>query len=1107
MMQKTLTPIPALEEPITSPWRQARSKMVDAGIIPHASISDFVWTDSDGDGIQDPGENGLPGVVVILNDDTGTEIARDTTDANGNYLFDELLPGDYTVEVVLPPNSTHSPAGQGSDPTKDSDVNPTTGETATISLAAGEDNSDIDAGIIPYASISDFVWEDTNGDGDQDAGENGKSGVVVVLYDDMGTEIARDTTDGNGNYSFDELMPGDYTVGIELPAGYISSPLDQGGDDAKDSDIDPATGETATINLTAGENDDSVDAGLVPTGSIGDMVWEDTDGDGIQDPGETSGIPGVIVTLYDDMGTEVAKDTTDSNGNYLFEDVPPGDYTLNFNTPTGATLSPQDQGGNDNQDSDPDPSTGTTGTVTVTPGQDRTDVDAGATFVSSIGDFVWTDSDGDGVQGTGEMGLPGVEVTLYNSTGVVVAKDTTDANGEYEFINVIPGTYSVGFDLPANSQFSPKDQGGDDAKDSDPNTGTGRTDNFALASSQVKDDVDAGIIPYASISDFVWEDNGNGIQDPGENGLPGVVVILNDDTGAEIARDTTDANGNYLFDELLPGDYTVEVVLPPNSIHSPAGQGSDPTKDSDVNPTTGETATISLAAGENNGDIDAGIIKLALISDFVWEDTDGDGIQDMGESGLPGIEVTLYNNSGVAVAKDTTDANGFYSFTDLTPGNYTVGFATPTGYVISPQSQGGDTAKDSDPSPNTGKTATINLQGSDVRTDIDAGMGRVGSIGNFVWEDTDADGIQDSGEPGFPGVVVTLYDKMGNVVAKDTTDANGEYWFDLLSPGDYTVGFTTPNGESFGPKDRGTDDGKDSDVNPSTGRTDPFTLTSGQSKTDIDASVLKDTQIGNFVWNDTDRDGIQDPGEMGVSGVVVYLLDPAFSILKTDTTDANGEFTFDKVSAGNYRLQFVNIPSGYVFSPKDQGTDDEKDSDPNVGTGVTDIFSVSANQSDLSRDAGIYQRTTMIGDRVWQDTDADGFQDSGEPGLPGVIVTLYNSTGGVVATDTTDANGNYIFTGMPAGDYTVGFSNVPAGYVFSPKDIAGNTRDTQDSDANPTTGRSGTISIAAGQSNTTVDAGLIPSGSIGDRVWTDTDYDGIQDPRGKRDARRGGDSV
>ena len=305
----------------TASLRDSSKQVNDTACVhapdPTGSIGDYVWTD-DGDGIQESGENGLPGVVVILYDGAGVELGRDTTDANGAYKFDNLLPGNYSVGFEAPTGHDIAPAGQGGDNTKDSDPNPTTGKTSNFTLAAGEDKTDIDAGMVPHASISDFVWEDTNGDGDQDTGENGKPGVVVVLYDDMGTEIARDTTDGNGNYSFDQLLPGDYSVGIELPAGYISSPLDQGGDDAKDSDIDPATGETATINLTAGENDDSVDAGLVPTGSIGDMVWEDTDGDGIQDPGETSGIPGVIVTLYDDMGTEVAKDTTDSNGNYLF---------------------------------------------------------------------------------------------------------------------------------------------------------------------------------------------------------------------------------------------------------------------------------------------------------------------------------------------------------------------------------------------------------------------------------------------------------------------------------------------------------------------------------------------------------------------------------------------------------------------------------------------------------------------------------------------------------------------------------------------------------------------------------------------------------------------
>jgi hypothetical protein len=115
---------------------------------------------------------------------------------------------------------------------------------------------------IEKAAIGDFVWIDTNMDGIQDEGEPGKEGVTVTLYDCEDTFIASTTTDNNGFYLFDNLMPGDYYVEFEKPAGYDFTMQDQGGDDAKDSDADPATRKTICTTLEEGETDLTWDAGL-----------------------------------------------------------------------------------------------------------------------------------------------------------------------------------------------------------------------------------------------------------------------------------------------------------------------------------------------------------------------------------------------------------------------------------------------------------------------------------------------------------------------------------------------------------------------------------------------------------------------------------------------------------------------------------------------------------------------------------------------------------------------------------------------------------------------------------------------------------------------------
>ena len=114
-----------------------------------ASLGDFVWEDLDGNGIQDSGEPGVLGVTVNLFDCTGgNPIATATTDADGMYLFDNLTPGDYYVEFVLPAGYEFTLQNQGANDALDSDADPVTGRTDCVTLVAGETNLDVDAGLV-----------------------------------------------------------------------------------------------------------------------------------------------------------------------------------------------------------------------------------------------------------------------------------------------------------------------------------------------------------------------------------------------------------------------------------------------------------------------------------------------------------------------------------------------------------------------------------------------------------------------------------------------------------------------------------------------------------------------------------------------------------------------------------------------------------------------------------------------------------------------------------------------------------------------------------------------------------------------------------------------
>ena len=294
--------------------------------------------------------------------------------------------------------------------------------TVFETLVSGEDNRDYDAGYFQPASIGDFVFEDLNGNGIQDAGEPGISGVEVTLTGTTGNGTSvtlTATTDANGEYTFDGLFPGDYKLTFGTPTDFTPTFANEGGDDAQDSDADATTGMTVFETLTSGENNPTYDAGFFQSATLGDFVFEDLNGNGIQDSGEP-GIEGVEVTLTGETGNGTPVTitvTTDANGEFLFEDLAPGTYKLTFETPTGLTGTFANEGGNDALDSDVDPTMGMTEDVVLESGEDNLTVDAGFFAPASIGDFVFEDINGNGIQDAGEPGIQFVTVTLTGTTG------------------------------------------------------------------------------------------------------------------------------------------------------------------------------------------------------------------------------------------------------------------------------------------------------------------------------------------------------------------------------------------------------------------------------------------------------------------------------------------------------------------------------------------------------------------------------------------------------------------------------------------------------------------------------------------------------------------
>jgi len=577
-------------EPI-QPTAGENDNTIDAGLFNEgASIGDSVFSDIDRDGIQDPDEPGLGGITVNLLAKDGTLLASTTTDASGDYSFSDLDPDQsYIIEVVIPDGKDASPQDQGPDDANDSDIGPD-GQTDFIELEPGENNPDIDAGLINEdAVLGGDVFQDSDGDGIRDAGEPGVGGITVNLLDQAGNIVDTTTTGSDGSYSFTVNPEESFIIEVVNPTDTVFTDQDEGTNDAIDSDVDPETGQTDAIQPTPGETNDTIDAGIIPVkATIGDRVWKDDNQNGQQDDGEP-GIEDVTVNLLDKAGNMIDSTTTDSNGNYGFSVDSTDSYVIQVVVPVGKGITTQDIG-DDTTDSDIGPD-GKTDFIEINPNVSNPTVDAGlVNLPGSLNGAVWNDANENGIQDAGEAPVSGVTVQLITTDkATVLDSTTTGTDGSYTFAGLDPKeSYRVRFVAPDGTDFSPIADGSAPGGGVDPTTG--QTGEITIPADGSTDGVDAGVVdqPGSITGTLFKDDDGDGVQDPDELGIPGQEVSLQDKAGNPIASVTTDGNGDYAFLDLDPGSDFVVVFAPvPDSVFTTQDSGADDRVDSDVDPTTG----------------------------------------------------------------------------------------------------------------------------------------------------------------------------------------------------------------------------------------------------------------------------------------------------------------------------------------------------------------------------------------------------------------------------------------------------------------------------------------------------------------------------------------
>ena len=1069
---------------------------IDFAFVKPVSLGNFVWFDANKNGIQDADEVGVAGVTVTLDGQLDMDVVVDadgnlvkplTTDANGKYVFTNLLPSSYGVTFTIPDGYSETVSKAGDDRAVDSDG----WQTWTI-LKQGQDDMTIDLGLIADGTIGDTLfWDvDNNGGSEPSGADKPLAGVTVKLTytTPAGVEKTLTTvTDENGKYSFKDLAPGDYVVTVDKASLATVCPECTAQTHAPSGDLTASEGQelslTSKVTLSPGKMTNN-DQDWAFTGVANTAIVK-----AIAEPAEVPAggfTPGTSVTYtltvtnegpspatgviaQDKLPSGVTFVSAEGDGTY---DAASGKWDLSTEViekgatrtlritvtidasaagsvvTNTATIEKQDQIGDKKPDN--------TSSVPLT---------AGYTIAGKL----YNDADASFNSSDSEAPYAGVTVALLKKDGTpVLDKDgnpmtaVTDAEGKYSFVGLPLGEYTVSVVDPTSGPLA-------GTKPTEAYTGRYKTTadvTIAEATGSVID-VNFGFVKPASVGDKVWMDvNRDGIQDADEPAMPGVTVTLTradgsavtDASGNPVAAVTTDANGQYKFENLLPGDYKVTFTNPAGYEATVSDAGDDRGADSN-----GTEAAVSLTQGQDDATVDYGLVGTGVIGDqlFVDVNQNGGSAPDAGDKPLAGVKVTLTWTGPGGITRTyetTTDAEGKYKFENLLPGEYKVSVdpetllkAEPLLDVLTHSPAGDVDAKkvvSEDAKADKDKLAqAFNLNTSVTLTgennsnlDQDWGFG-ISADTAILKAITDPDEQAQESFEFTPGQRVTYTLTLTN---NGPGVATGVKASDELPSG---VSFVEAQGD--GSYDSATGVWDLSGLTLAKGDVKKITITveitgegAGKLVTNVarithqdqagddptnnesSASFKGGYNLGGTIYRDSDASYSKSDSEQRFKGVTVALLNEdgtpvldANGDPMTATTDENGAYQFVGLAPASYRVVIVDPDKGDLAGliPTQAYT----------GKGETQASVTISDASVQGVDFGLVAPAT-IGDRVWNDADGNG-ADNGEPGVPGVTVILKDANGVEVGRTTTDANGNYRFTGLVPGTYTVDIE-VPAGF-------------------------------------------------------------------------------
>jgi uncharacterized repeat protein (TIGR01451 family) len=936
--------------------------------------------------------------------------------------------------------------------------------------------------------VSGRVYEDSNANGQPDAGEPGIAGVTLTLTgtDSGGNAVMLTTTsDANGNWSFTapagtytvtETQPGAFLPGITRAGSASGAGSSAGSVPTSGAGVSSGPGGSnanviQSIVLGAGGGSINNLFGEVRAASLAGRVYQDGDYNGAFTPGEP-GIAGVTLQLTgaDMTGAAVnLSTTTAADGSYGFTSLLPGSYTV---------IEPTQPDGY----ADGSETAGSAGGGIAT--NDRISAIALGSGTSATGYHfgerlprvavrVFEDANNDGLPAAGDAGITGVPLHLTgtSSAGTVVNLTATPIAGQpgrYEFLNVppsAPGGYTITETQPAS--YAPGK--------ANPN---GQPGSAQANGNVIQGVIIAGSNTPAALGDYLFGEltgsqvrgrsyyDRNGDGSPGatatEPGIAGVAVTLTgtDDNGNAVSlATTTDANGDYVFNNIAPGSYTVTQERPAGYLPgltragtvtgSGSAAGSVPTSGAGVSagPNGSDAPLVQNirlgSPGSSSSNNDFASVRAASLAGHVYADiAPANGQRDSGEPPLPGVTVTLTGTDFLGRSVSTvltTGADASFSATGLLPGSYQLDETQPVGTSDGAEhlgSVGGSLRGAANPGGVNDRFGAIVLASEEAGVDYDFGE-RGGQISGHVYVDSNGNGQRDAGESPIAGVALTLTGTSAGglpVSLTATTGADGQYLFDGVLPSDatgYSIAETQPVTYADGADTVGRLDGTPAGTLATNDRIAGLVYTGGSG--DGYDFGEQGASLSGSVSNDVNGNGKRDRGDLSLAGVTVTLTG-------TDATGQPVSRTTVTGRDGSYR--FTDLPldngAGYtlVQSPVPQSTH-TGETPGTLGGTVPAARQLSVKLPTAAANGMAYDffersdAPASVSGRAWRDSDHDRVADSGEPAVAGWTVELVscadastacaNDGAQVLDTRSTGADGSYRFDNVVPGAYQLRF--------------------------------------------------------------------------------------